>query len=382
MKILIIHTHYFQAGGEDIVVEQELALLKKHYIVESLFFQNKKEFKGALQFFFSICNLWAANKVRRKIKKFKPDVVHLHNWHFASGPWIIRTIKKMNIQIVVTLHNYRLICPSGILLHNNKLFLDSLKQSFPWSAVTKKVYRNSLILTFWLSFIVWFHKKIGTWQMVDTYVCLTPFSVDLFQSSSFGIPKNKFTVKPNFTQSPISSETQRREDYFLFVGRLSEEKGIKILLEVFKELPYTLKIAGDGPLKQLVEEASAKYSNIIYLGQLPKEKIIEGLQKAQALVFPSICFEGMPMIILEAFACSTPIISSNIGAMKSIIKHDANGFLFECENTKDFVNSINRYILLTKDEKYILQRNALESFKTNYSPEHQKFFFDKLYLNK
>jgi glycosyltransferase involved in cell wall biosynthesis len=150
MKILIIHSYYQLRGGEDGVVEQEIELLQQQHTVEFLGFQNQSGWKGAVQFLGSIWNKKAAKKVKDKITAFQPDVVHIHNWHFALGPLVFRVISSLGIPVVHTVHNYRLLCPSGILLHNGKLFTDSLKQSFPWKAVRNKVYRTSFKPFGWL----------------------------------------------------------------------------------------------------------------------------------------------------------------------------------------------------------------------------------------
>jgi glycosyltransferase involved in cell wall biosynthesis len=286
MKILVIHTRYRQKGGECIAAQQEIELLKKNYTVESLFFNNKKGFAGMLQFLVSIWNLKSAKVVKQKIKTFKPDVVHIHNWHFASGPIIIRAIKKQGIPLVLTLHNYRLLCPSSTFLHNNKLYLNSLNKNFPWEAVSLKVYRNSYFLTFWLAFIIWFHKKIGTWNLVDQYICLTEYSVELFKNSRLGIDNKRFVVKPNFTTISTTKVTKERENHFLYIGRLSEEKGINILLDTFKYSNYELKIIGDGPLVNNVNQACKENDKITYLGTLTQDEVAIELQKAKALVFP------------------------------------------------------------------------------------------------
>src|SRR5690606_15791291 len=187
LKILVIHTNYTQRGGEDTVVEQEMELLKNNYVVDFLCFKNNPGIKGLFQFLISIWNIKSSKIVKKKIKDFNPDVIHLHNWHFASGPIIIRTAKKLGVSVVHTLHNYRLICPSGTLFYRDSLFLDSMHKTFPWKAVQKKVYKNSTALTFWLAFIVWFHKMIGTWKMIDKYICLTASSFKLFTSSGLNI---------------------------------------------------------------------------------------------------------------------------------------------------------------------------------------------------
>lgn len=379
MKILLIHTSYQLYGGEDAVVEQEQEMLKQAHEVEILYFQNQSGWRGALQFFTSIWNFQAANIVKVKINNFKPDVVHIHNWHFATGPLLFREIRLLKVPIFHTVHNYRLLCPSAILLHDSKLFTKSLKANFPWEAVFKKVYRESVVLTFWLAFIVWFHKKIGTWQQIDVYVCLTPFAVDLFQQSTFGVLKEQFAVKPNFTGVPEVSDPSKRGEHFLFIGRLSEEKGIQVLINAFKELPFLLRIAGDGPLKSQVIQATTQFSNIKYLGNLSTDEVTEELRKTQALILSSICYEGMPMTLLEAFSSSTPVIASNLGAMTSLISNEINGFLFKPGDVENLKEVVSKYNTLSTIEKEQMGANAFESFQSKYSPGLQQGYFESIY---
>lgn len=379
MKILIIHSKYQHQGGEDTVVQLENNLLKENYIVDTLFFQNQKGIKGAFQFFCSIWNVFAAQTLRKKIKSFQPDVIHVHNWHFASGPILFRVAKKLKIPIVHTVHNYRLLCPSAILLHNNHLFTDSLQQNFPWTAVQKKVYRDSRFQTFWLAFIVWFHKKIGTWNNIEKYICLTPFAVELFQQSKIGLDESKFTVKPNFTENSFELPEIKRENHFLFIGRLSEEKGIQTLLETFKVSNFQLRIAGDGPLKEQVLEAQKEFDNIQYLGSLSKEDIRLELQRTQALIFPSIWYETFGMTLIEAYSCSTPVIASEIGAPKTLLKHKITGLLFKPGDSKDLLLKIEQFVALTEEEKKAIQENAHNTFKQNYSVDNQMEYFKYIY---
>ena len=379
MKILIIHSKYQLRGGEDAVVEQEVALLRQEHLVEILYFQNQTGWKGAVQFLASIWNIKTATKVKNKIQEFQPDVVHIHNWHFALGPLVFRMIHQMGVPIVHTVHNYRLLCPSGILLHQGQLFTDSLRQSFPWKAIRNKVYRSSLSQTFWLAFVVWVHKKIGTWKKIDSYVCLTPFSVTLFQESNFGVSQKQFSVKPNFTSASEVMQLVEKENHFLFVGRLSEEKGIETLLKAFSELPFSLKIAGDGPLKNTVLAAVKEFPTISYLGNLTSNEVNDELLKTQALVFPSIWYEGMPMTLLEAFSKSTPILASNLGAMTSMITNGYNGFYFEPGNVADIKEVVSRFDALSTLEKKQMSTAAFDTYKSYYSSELQLGYFEAIY---
>ncbi len=379
LRILQIHTKYRNFGGEDTTVFQEKMLLSKELFVDTLIFENRKGFVGASQFLFSICNIYAGFLIVKKIVEFRPDIVHIHNWHFATGPIVIIVSKIFRKKVVITLQNFRLLCPSGLLLLDNKLFVKSVHQKFPWSAVLNKAYRNSLSQTFWLAFVIWFHKIIGTWNKVDKYICLTSFAVELYTKSTFGVAPNKFTVKPNFTYLEKDVISANRGDHFLFVGRLSEEKGIKLLLDVFMGVSIKLKIAGTGPLEPYVLDICKRYENIEYLGNLKSNEVRSELGKCSALIFPSIWYEGMPLTIIEAFAASTPVIASNLGAMSSMIVDGENGMHFISNDSADLKGIIQKWENLSSNEKSIYCENAFSHYTRIYSPEKQFTYLNDIY---
>jgi glycosyltransferase involved in cell wall biosynthesis len=368
LKILVIHNRYQQKGGEDTTFEQETRLLKQTEDIETLVFQNDAGWRGAMQFFLSTWNIFSAYKIRRAIHRFQPDVVHVHNWHYAIGPVVVRTVYYGKIPVILTVQNFRLLCPSAALLYNNTLFLDSITSSFPWNAIFKRVYRNSFIQTFWLAFTVWIHKKMGTWNMVDRYILQTALAKSVFLSSTLGVSEEKFSIKPNFIEDPRSSP-KNREDFFLYIGRLSEEKGIDTLLEAFKTGEHELYIGGDGPLRERVQKASAENPHIRYLGLLDKNLVLEMMCRCSALLFPSIWYEGMPLTLIEAFAVGTPVIASNLGAMSSMITDRRNGLHFSAGNATELAGKLDFWTGLTKDEKKLYSERARECFEDLYTPE-------------
>lgn len=378
MKILLIHSRYRIRGGEETVLDQEYALLKKGNRVERLYFDNRGGWCGAFQFLTSIWNLRAASRVRKKIAEFRPDVVHLHNWHFATGPLVIRTIRKTGVPLVVTLHNYRLLCPSATLLHKGRLFLKSLKQGFPWSAVVRGVYRKSRLQTFWLAFIVRFHRRIGTWTMPDKYIVLTEFSKKLYVDSGFVEDGDKFVVKRNFSAPCRTDHSSEKRD-FLFVGRLSVEKGLYTLLEVFAQHAYKLTIIGDGPLKEEVAKISQNNPGIKYVGKLDKESVIKYMQRASALLFPSVWHETFGLVITEAFSVGTPVIGANMGSVPFLVQDDYNGLLFEAGNPDSLRDAIEKWNAKSEEEKQRFGANAYSTYLDNYTPERNKELLVAIY---
>src|SRR5690606_9663443 len=176
MRIFIIHNFYQHAGGEDMVFRQEVQELKRHHTVETLTFRNKKGWRGLWQFLAYPWNLSAQRKVKKQLQHFNPDIVHIHNFHYASGPALIRTIKKRRIPVVMTLHNFRMLCPSATLFFRDRLYLDSIGTNFPWKAVRLKVLENSFVKTFGTAFTYFSHRKLGTFQLVDRFLTLSAFS--------------------------------------------------------------------------------------------------------------------------------------------------------------------------------------------------------------
>lgn len=379
LKILVIHTQYNHYGGEDAVVSQEIQLLKENHIVESLIFKNEIGLKGLFQFFCSIWNSKVAEIINSKISVFKPDIVHLHNWHFAIGPLLIRKIKKNRIPIIVTLHNYRLLCPSATLTNNGELFLESLNEKFTWTAIQNKVYKNSYILTFWLALITWIHTKIKTWHKVDFFICLTQSMKDYFKDSKLKIDESKILIKPHFVFGSKNQDTLKRENHFLFVGRLSKEKGIDLLIEAFKNLPNKLKIIGDGPMREFIETSAINNKNITYLGQLSRDEVSSELKKADALINPSVCLETFGLVIIEAFSNQCSVITSDIGGPKSIVSNGINGLHFKSGDVDDLKRQIVYWSDLNELNKNKIRKVAFDTYLNFYSPEKQLELFEYIY---
>jgi len=380
MKILLIHTYYTIRGGEDAVFEQEVRLLSKDNEVETLTFLNKGGIRGLILFLLSIWNIFSARKLKKKILEFQPDVIHIHNLHFAGSPLLIRTAKKLGIPVVMTLHNYRLLCPSATLLYNGKIFTESLYVNFPWKVVKNKMYRNSFFQTFWLAFVTWFHRKIGTWAKVDKFIVLTEFAKQQFINSTFGISEEKFVVKPNFIENEVLPKTIERSDEFLFVGRLSVEKGIDVLLQAFSNSEYKLVIAGEGDLLERVKIHCKKNKNIRYLGRLNHKEILGQMQKSTTLIFPSVWYEGMPMTIVESFSTGTPVICSQLGSMSEMITDEYNGLLFEAGNAEDLKKKLHEWLVKTETEKEKMRNNAYAEYQEKYTPEINKQLLENVYL--
>lgn len=368
MRIFVIHNQYQQRGGEDVVVEQEIDLLKRENEVQLFTTKNYKGIKGAIQTLLSPWNIFITRRIIKEIKNFNPDIIHVHNLHYSIGPLIIRKIKKLGIPIVMTLHNYRLICPSATLSNQDGIYTKSIRENFPWSAVFDRVHNNSYIKTFWLALTYWLHKNRGTWNSVDRYIVMSEFAKKIIADSTLNI-SNKIVVKPNTTFIPDEDIDYQPRQHFLYIGRLSAEKGIEVLLEAFSETSFALKIAGDGPLKNLVLDYAGKHPNIEYLGLIPFSDLDKEIRTSSALIVPSVCYETFGLTIIEAFARHSSPIVSDIDTFKEIVRDDFNGLCFKTGDKDDLIQQLKKWSKLTDEQKSKIRNQGQKDFIEKYTHE-------------
>ena len=372
MKVLLIHNQYKQSGGEDAVFKSETDLLVNYgHQVDNLVYDNSvietlsdKIISGLKV----IYNSDTAHDLSLKIRDFKPDVIHVHNFLPLVSPSIFFVAKKWKIPVVLTLHNYRLICPSATLFCNGEIYEKSINSVFPIDAIWKGVYRNSRIQTAAVAVMTAVHNILGTWRNhVSCYISLTQFAKEKILNSTLNIPEDKFIVKPNFAVD-WGHGIEKRENYFLFIGRLTEEKGIRTVLNAAKSHKFKLMIIGDGPLKKLVEDAAIETPTISYLGYQSKWNVVSYLKKCKALIFPSIWYEGFPLTIVEAFSTGAPVIASDLGSMSEIIQHEVNGLHFKPGDERDLISKV---IQITESDELAkrLSDHARMSYTRLYTPE-------------
>jgi glycosyltransferase involved in cell wall biosynthesis len=373
MKILILHNKYQDPGGEDAVVENETQLLRNYgNEVEQLFFSNNdiKPLAQKIKMFYKIFyNRESARILEDKIKEFQPDVLHVHNLFYVASPAILYVAEKFKLPVVLTIHNYRLICSGQLLMRDAEVCELCTQHKFPLSGVKYACFGNSRIKTAQITLATGVHKILGTWQKkVNQYICLTHFSKQKIAHSSLEIPEEQISVKGNFVEDAKPSFFNEREHFYLFIGRLSPEKGVDILLAAAKRYDFKLEIIGDGELRSLVEKHCHDNPNIKFWGFQNKDLILERLKKSRALLFSSVCYEGLPMTVLEAFSTGTPVISSDIGNINEIITNGYNGLHFKTKNSEDLADKIKDF-----DENHLkyqqLYQNARETYLKKYTPQ-------------
>jgi glycosyltransferase involved in cell wall biosynthesis len=370
MKILVIHNKYQIVGGEDTVLKNEVELLINNGNEVILHTVNNESIVSFLDKFITLLSVpfsfSSYNVMKKLLLTIMPDVVHVHNYFPLLSPSIFYACNKLKIPVVHTLHNYRAVCPTALLMHNGQLNETSIKNSSWWS-VSKRVYRGSFIGSFSLACMVELHKKMGTWQTkVNRFIALTEFSRSKYIEA--GWPENKLMVKPNFIEDPNCGliKTVKNKRFALFVGRLSEEKGLDILFNAWNKVDFPLKVIGNGPLKYMLKKN--KLSTIEYLGRKEKKDVFNLIKSADFIIMPSIWNETFGMVIIEAFACGTPLVGSRLGGFSELVEDGVTGLHCKPSDSEDLAVKINWMIDNPSAIKQ-MGANARAEYLAKYTPE-------------
>jgi glycosyltransferase involved in cell wall biosynthesis len=384
VRILIIHNRYQLAGGEDSVVLAEQSLLASHgQQVELLSVDNdaiQGTFAKLTAALSSAYSFSSRGVVAEKIRSFRPDIVHLHNWFPVLSPSILYACSNAGVPVVHTLHNYRLLCPNALLFRNNGVCESCLGRSFAWPGVRHRCYRGSMAGTAIVATITWAHRTAGTFDdHVARYIALTEFARAKFIEG--GIDPEKVVIKPNFV-TPDPGPGSGTGDYVLFVGRLSEEKGIDTLLRTWQTArpAIKLRIIGKGPLEQQVREAAASNHMIDYLGPKSPDEVYAAMGDAKALIFSSVWYETFGLTIVEAMMKGTPIIASRIGSPGELVEDRRTGLHFEAGNAESLAAAV-RWMLDHPVEWQTMRRNARAEFEAKYSADQNYTTLIKIYAD-
>lgn len=374
MKILFIHNHYSQRGGEGGVFLDEVDLLRKNghqVVVYTRDNQEISEYSGVDNFGLILNTHWSSHsywEIKRLLDIEQPDIVHFHNTFPLISPSAYYACKNSGVPVAQTIHNYRLICPSALLLRNNQICEECIGKTPPYPGIVHRCYRGSRVQTAIVASMLSFHRLFQTWRnQVNAYIALTDFSRRKLIEGGF--PEDKMRLKPNFIPDP--GFRSNYEDYIVFIGRLSEEKGVDTLLVALKDLPeIKLKIVGDGPQRQKIAQYLLDHdmNQIKLVGSLVHSEVLECVKKAQFLVLPSKWYEGFPRVLVEAMACGVPSVVSNIGSQQEIIINRYSGLHFEVNNPYHLAEIIAK-LWNNPDLLERMGKNARIEYEKKYTPE-------------
>ena len=375
MKIAIVHNTYQQKGGEDAVVAAESRLLENHGH-KVVFYRRSNEEIAVMsgpERLLMVKDLIHSTKSKKELcallRSEKPDVAHVHNTFMMMSPSVYEACADVEVPVVQTLHNYRLLCPGWSFSRNGDVCEQCLDHGL-WRGVRHGCYRDSRLMTAAVAVMLQVHRSLGTWDsLVDGYVALTNFARQKFIEG--GLPGQVLHVKPNFLADDPGERTSSGRSV-LFVGRLSPEKGVNVLLSAWRKLSAAIPliIMGDGPLRESLQAEATRsgLSDVTFTGWRSRFEILTAIKQAAFVVLPSVCYEGFPMTLVEAFACGTPVICSGIGSPQEIVENGKTGLHFQTADADDLASKIeyawNRPAALSA-----MGRAARQVFEKRYTAE-------------
>ncbi len=321
----------------------------------------------------------AKRKIAELIKAEKPDIAHIQNVHHHITPSIFYALKKHNIPIIWTLHDYTMLCPNTSFLSHGEICEKCKKSRYFWSSI-QRCKKNSFSASTMAALESTIHRMMNLRNMVDVFIAPSIFLRQKFLE--YGFRKNKVKHLDLFTDIVPLEKVEESDDYYMYVGRISEEKGIYTLIDVALEVGLSkLKIVGSGPLLNQVTEyaASRDKNNIIeFMGYKNRDDLIELYKRCKFIVVPSEWYETSGLIIFEAFSCGRPVIGSRIGGIPELIKDTERGLVFESRDEKDLAAAI-KYMLNNPDLVEEMGSNAKDFVKQEMGPEEHYKKLMKIY---
>ena len=395
MKVLLVHNRYQRPGGEDTSLLAEEGVLRAagHRVVE--YFRHNDEIKHyglGSRTTLPLRTVWAWDSYRQikaLLARERPDVAHFQNTFPLISPAAYYACREADVPVVQTLQNYRLLCPGPSFLNRGR-HCEACVGRIPWRGVVDGCYRHSRAATAPVALMLTVHRWLGTWtDLVDCYIALTESGRRKFIEG--GLPAEKIAVKPHFVSRDPGIRDGRGE-YALYLGQLSEEKGLRTLLAAWERLNnrLPLEIAGDGPLRPELEKQASRLGlaevgrgkpaapTISFHGHLPPDRVTSVMKGARFLVATSICYETFGLINVEAFACGVPVIASRLGAMEEVVTDGRTGLHFTPGNAEDLAAKVE-WAWAHPEEMAAMGRAARAEYEAKYTAEHNYRMLMEIY---
>jgi glycosyltransferase involved in cell wall biosynthesis len=326
MRVTVVHNHYrsTQPSGENRVVEADMAALRSagvEVVPYQVHSDSIERFTIGQKAALAVRPLYSPADVAAfgaLLDECRPDIAHVHNVYPLLSPAVVRAAARRGIPVVQTVHNFRHRCVSGIAFRNGSACSACFQRGLPWPAVVHGCYQGSTVRSIPMAVSVMLHRS--TWRLVDRFLVCGAHVADFLRSE--GIDASRIEVRPNTVADP--GEPSPLGTGVLFAGRLVEEKGIGVLLDAwgrggFASAGHVLRIAGDGPLRRLVEEASSGDSSIEYLGLLDNVGLDTAYRGCALVVVPSLYPEPDPIAVVSALAHGRAVVATNMGSITGTV---------------------------------------------------------------
>jgi glycosyltransferase involved in cell wall biosynthesis len=354
-KILVVHNKYRSTGGEDVAINNEINVLKKYFDVKVLYFENKiSNYLYQCIYFLTNKNYESVKKINKEIKEFNPDVVYIHNTWFKASPGIFSEVFKTGIPILLKIHNFRFNCTKNIFAYkhfNKKNFCKGCGFKRTDMGIFNKYFPESRIQS--LLVIIYGIKFFKILKNTNLKILtLTNFQKNFLINS--GISKEKIFIHRNFLnhQNMNIESSNLNNDYIVYAGRISKEKGVEHLITAFQKSDlnknFEIKIIGDGPeLKNLKENFNS--DNIKFCGQLSNEETLQILSNAKAVVTSTKLYEGQPTLLCEASVMGIPSVFPINEGISEFFPEDYE-LTFDFQNDLSAAKCLNKLIHLNLTE--------------------------------
>ncbi len=363
-KILVVHNRYNVLGGEDIAVEKELALLKEFYKVETLYFENNiTNYLTQLIAFLTNNNSHSNQLLLQKINQFKPNHIYIHNTWFKASLGIFKIIESHDINLIIKLHNFRYFCTKSFFSRNHLLNNENCKACGMsiTAGIFNKYFKESIIKSILVN--IYGNKYF---QIIKNnklkLIVLTKFHKNFL--INLGFNKNNIEVIPNYLLIPDNKKSVKKEDYIVYAGRISDEKGVEELINSFLQSNLNrmnLKIIGEGPeLNYLANKYKSKKVN--FIGSVRNEEVWNIILNSRAVVTATKLFEGQPTLLCEASLLEVPAIFPRTGGIGEFFP-DNYPLSFEQFNYDDLIDKIN---LVSNEEEMNRIGKANKKFINEY----------------
>lgn len=406
MKILLIDNFHYRRGGAEVVYlntgdmlranghkvvyfsqqwEQNIRSEYNCYFPKGIEVSSARGLRKIKCVFNYFYNLEAAQQLNKLLKKFHPDIAHIHLFWGGLSPSILNVLKQHHIPVVHTAHDYRMVCPSYAFKDGKGYICERCNAGNFLNCILRKCAKNNLPMSVLMTAEMYFRNTFfHPTKYISTFIFVSKFSRDkhIAHDKRFTMTKNE--IMYNFSNSDVSSNAIAGIDtyssYYLYYGRLSYEKGIETLILAFSQYrDKNLKIVGTGPLEQSLKEKCQNLNNIEFLGYKSGDDLYNIIRNAKYVCVTSECYENNPMTIIESYTLYTPVIGASIGGITEIVYNGSTGFAFESGNVTSLCAAINKSAKITQEEYFNMKYSAKKFAETHFNAHKYYESLIKLY---
>lgn len=377
MRVTLIHNRYARLSGEDVMLSSIARTLRDHGHAVSLFIRDSSDIDrtslGKIRAFFTgVHSFSAVRSLEEQLRREKPDVVNIQNVYPLISAGAFEAAGRLGIPIVFRCANYRMFCPSGLLLSHGRICERCVKGGQHWCALRN--CEDSLAKSVGYSLRnAWTRMTGAITRNTTLYVVPSAFQREKF--ADWGIPRDRLAVIPNLVEPAelLLSAADTTGAYVGYAGRVSREKGVDVLLDAMRTLDgVPCRIAGD--FHSMPHLAADPPAGVVFLGPLARDGMRAFYGASRMLVVPSLCYETFGLVIAEAMLQGRPVIGSRVGAIPEVIDDGRTGLLFEPGNAAELAEKIRflwREPGLCREMGLAGRRKVLE----DYNPE---LFYQRL----